>query len=403
MELFTLDRNFQRRRTIDVFNSLIWTERYYGDSDVELVVPLSMINISRLAVGTFLGLVGTDEIMILETMSIENNQIKVKGISILPWLNNRFVRRSNLHADRYWYMSGMTVGHTLWEIVRQMCTWDSDFTQGSAGWGIGVLNSNRAAIDGLTLDRYDDSGQNISVGVPYGPLYDALREIATTYNMGMRIGLSTSKDTTYWTRKPPNSGPEPSYPYYFLFRAYYGDDRSSNQSLFPVVRFSPQTESLNNIKELQSAETFKTIAYAFAPSDPGGLTTTSGAGVASLLPTPGTNQFNVDPSWPFDCRFVIVYADDITTDLVGTSAANLKAVLDSRAADALTGSPFLIAVDGEISPEAKFKYGTDYGLGDIIEVQGNSGVVQRARVTEFIRSQDASGERNYPTVQMFSS
>lgn len=401
MELFTLDRSFKKRRDVDVFNSLIWTERYYGDSEIELVVPLSMTNIDRLAVGTFVGLVGTDEIMILETMSIENNQIKITGISILPWLNNRFVRHSGSHIDRYWYMAGMTVGHTLWEIVRRMCTWDGSYHL-NYEMGLRAVDYDRVWIDGLTLDRYDDSGPSISVGVPYGPVYDALREIATTYSMGMRIVLSDTKDQNYWTRKPPNSGPESSYSYYHLFRTYYGDDRSSNQSVFPVVRFSPQTDSLKNIKELQSAKDFKTIAYSFAPSDPGGLTATSGSGYASLLPTPGQYQ-TADPAWPFDCRFIAVYADDITTDLVGTSATNLKAVLNSRAADALTNNPFLIAVDGEISPEANFQYGTDYGLGDIIEVEGNSGVVQRARVTEFIRSQDASGERNYPTVQMFSS
>lgn len=401
MELFTLDRSFKKRRDVDVFNSLIWTERYYGDSEIELVVPLSMTNIDRLAVGTFVGLVGTDEIMILETMSIENNQIKITGISLLSWLNNRFVRHSGSHADRYWYMAGMTVGHTLWEIVRRMCTWDGSYHL-NYEMGLRAVDYDRVWIDGLTLDRYDDSGPSISVGVSYGPVYDALREIATTYSMGMRIVLSDTKDQNYWTRKPPNSGPELSYSYYHLFRTYYGDDRSSNQSVFPVVRFSPQTDSLKNIKELQSAKDFKTIAYSFAPSDPGGLTATSGSGYASLLPTPGQYQ-TVDPAWPFDCRFIAVYADDITTDLVGTSATNLKAVLNSRAADALTNNPFLIAVDGEISPEANFQYGTDYGLGDIIEVEGNSGVVQRARVTEFIRSQDASGERNYPTVQMFSS
>lgn len=403
MELFTFDRNFKKRRNIDVFNSLIWTERYYGNSELELVVPLSMANISRLAVGTFVGLVESDEIMILETMSIENNQIKITGISLLPWLNNRFIRHSSSHVDRYWYMSGMTVGHTLWEILHQLCTWDSNFVQGSFNWGVSTLDASRSAIDGLTLDRYDDSGPNISVGVPYGPLYDALKEIATTYEMGMRITLSTSKDQTFWTRKPPASGPELEYPYYFLFRAYQGDDRSSNQSVFPVVRFSPQTDSLKNIKELQSAKDFKTIAYAYAPSDPGGLTATSGPGVASRLPTPGSFQSGVDPAWPFDCRFILVFADDITTDQVGTSATNLKAVLNSRAADALTANPFLIAVDGEISPESQAQYGTHYGLGDIIEVQGNSGAVQIARVTEFIRSKDASGERNYPTVQMFSN
>jgi hypothetical protein len=48
----------------------------------------------------------------------------------------------------------------------------------------------------------------------------------------------------------------------------------------------------------------------------------------------------------------------------------------------------------------QFQYNVDYTLGDIIEVQGNSGVVQTSRVTEYIRAQDNSGEKAFPTVAM---
>ena len=102
----------------------------------------------------------------------------------------------------------------------------------------------------------------------------------------------------------------------------------------------------------------------------------------------------------FDLRAILVFADDITTDLVGTSATNLKNVLTSRAKDALTANKYVKAVDGEIVPDNQFKYGIHYTLGDLIEVQGNSGVVQTARITEYIRAQDASGEKAYPTVTM---
>ena len=39
MEPYTLNRNFLKQDVIDEFQSIIWTERYYGDSEVELVVP----------------------------------------------------------------------------------------------------------------------------------------------------------------------------------------------------------------------------------------------------------------------------------------------------------------------------------------------------------------------------
>jgi hypothetical protein len=58
------------------------------------------------------------------------------------------------------------------------------------------------------------------------------------------------------------------------------------------------------------------------------------------------------------------------------------------------------SVDGEIVPDSQFQYGVDYNLGDVIEVEGNTGVIQTARITEYIRSQDQAGEKSYPTVSM---
>ena len=71
MEVFTLNRKFLQQEVIDVFHSIIWTERYYGDSEVELVVPLTSEMIQKLMPGMFLGIGESDEVMILETMTIE--------------------------------------------------------------------------------------------------------------------------------------------------------------------------------------------------------------------------------------------------------------------------------------------------------------------------------------------
>ena len=75
-------------------------------------------------------------------------------------------------------------------------------------------------------------------------------------------------------------------------------------------------------------------------------------------------------------------------------------MLNSRAYDELVKNKFIKSVDGEIVPESQFKCGVHYNLGDIIEVEGNTGVIQPARITEYIKSQDESGEKAYPTVSI---
>lgn len=376
MEPYTLTRDFHKQYIIDKFSSIIWTERYYGDSTVEMSVPATPDMIPKLLPGTFLGIDKSDEIMILETFNIEDNKLKVSGISLLPWLNNRFVRTSAAHQDRYWYIVGGTPGWVLWEIVNKMCVVGSPYLDGTIN--IGIANPQQLAIPGLGLRDYDTWGPNISVGVPYGPVYTALREIATTFEIGMQITLDEITDTSY----------------FLGFRSYKGLDRTSGQTDNPPVRFSPHMDSFTNIKELQSIAALKTLVYAFAP----GLNPSEGE--PDLRTTPGVSALTGSQYTGFDLRALLVFAEDVTTDMVAGSATNLLNVLNSRAHDALTTNHFVQAVDGEIVPDNQFKYGTHYNLGDVIEVEGNSGVVKIARVTEYIRAQDESGEKAYPTVAM---
>jgi sulfur carrier protein ThiS len=366
-----MDRNFRKEDIIDGFSSCIWTERYYGDSEVELVVPATAQMIRLLPEGVFLGLNDSNRVMIVETVSIEDGKLKASGISLLPWMDNRFIRASALHEDRYWYIAGWPVGRVLWHILYSMCVAGSPFLNGSINTGI--PSPERFVIPGLGLDDYDTSGPNVSVGVPYGPVYKAMREIAVTYEIGMQISLTLVSDTSY------SLG----------FRSYKGLDRTTDQTENPVVRFSPQMESFTDIKELRSIAALKTQVYSFAPGNPDGLATVPGG--SSL---PGTEYTG------FDLRALMTFEEDITTDMISGSATNLVNILNSRAQDALITNRYIVAVDGEIVPESQFKYGVHYSLGDVIEVQGNSGAVQAARVTEYIRAQDEAGERAYPTVTM---
>lgn len=377
MEPFILDRRFLKQDIVDGFSSIIWTERYYGDSEVQLVVPPTYDMIQKFPVGTFLGLDESDEIMILETRNIEEGNLKLTGISLLKWLNNRFIRASAAHEDRYWYLSGGTPGWVLWAIVYYMCVVGSPYLNGTNPTGID--NPQKLAIPGLGLIDYDNTGDPITVGIPYGPVYDAAKEIATTYQVGMQILLISADETSY------SLG----------FRSYRGLDRSSNQNVNSVVRFSPQMDSLTNIKELESIAALKTLVYAFAPGFKPATDTDP-----VLTTVPGVSSLTGPEYTGFDLRALMVFSEDITTDMVGGSVDNMVNILNSRAHDALTTNHFIKAVDGEIVPENQFKYGIHYNLGDIIEIQGNSGAVQTARITEYIRSQDQGGEKAYPTVAM---
>lgn len=384
MEVFTLNRKFLQQDEIDVFHSIIWTERYYGDSEVELSVPLTDEMLKKLAPGVFLGISGSDEVMILETMTIEDEKMKFNGISLLPWLNNRFVRTTNIQkGQESWNIPGGaisaagTAGWTLWAIVYYMCCTGSSYLNGA--YDTGIDNPEQLAIPGLGLKDYDKSGDPITWSVLFEPVYDALRRLAETYKIGMQITLESASETSY------SLG----------FRSYKGLDRTSGQTVNSPVRFSPEMDSLANIKEIQSIAALKTRVYAFATNDLGPLTATD-PGVANLTGSQYTG---------FDLRALQLLTTDITNPqppdpAPPLDAAKLLVLLTERAKAGLSANPLIAAVDGEIVPDNQYKYGRDYNLGDIIEIQGNSEVVSTSRVTEYIRSQDEAGERSYPTVAM---
>jgi hypothetical protein len=368
---YTLDRKFLPQDVIDEFDSIIWTERYYGDSEVELVVPATSEMIRKLPEGIFLALPESDEVMILETATIEEGKLKLVGMSLLPWMNNRFIRTSPLHEVTSWNVQPGTPGWVLWAIIYNFCM-NSPYTNGSID--MGIPNPQNLIIPGLRLIDYDKTGADITVAIPFGPVYDEMRKIAVTYEVGMQIILEYANDTSY------SLG----------YRNYRGLNRTSNQTDRPTVRFSPQMDSLTNIKELRSIAALKTLVYAFASNNPGKLATTPGIASRSEQAYTG-----------FDLRAQMIFPSDIDpTLLTGDKTKALVDLLNSRAKDELNASPFIKAVDGEIVPTNQFQYGVHYNLGDVIEVQGNSEIVQTSRVTEYIRAQDEAGERAYPTVAM---
>lgn len=372
MELYTLTRDYFKKDVIDGFHSVIWTERYYGDGKIELSVPLTAEMLTALPLGVFLSLGGSDEIMILETMNIKDEKIKYAGISVLPWLNNRFVRTSSNHKDQYWYLDAQSPGWALWNVIYNMCCAGSPYLDGTISTGI--PNPEDLVIPGLGLNDYDSSGAAVKLGIRYGPLYASILEVAKTYEIGMKIIFDIEQ---------PN-------PLGFL--SYKGLDRTSTQSENPVVRFSPAMDSFTDIEELQSISSLKTQTYVFAP----GLNPDEGD--PDLRTTPGVGSLSGSQYTGFDLRASQVFADDITTDQVGGSSSTLLDILNNRAQTELMNNSFVKTVDGEIVPDNQFQYGIHYNLGDIIEVEGNTGTVQKARVTEYIRSQDSSGEKAYPTV-----
>lgn len=373
MDIYTRDKNtFFRQAEIDVFESAIWTERFYGDGDFELSVPATSEMLLALPKNQILMCEGSVEPMILETRDIKDGVLKTTGITLTQWLNNRIIRTTTDHSVKEWVISGEKPGQALQTIVSNFAM-DSSYLNGTINIGIPTVQVVLMPVPGLTLGTVDLSGVVHDYSVPFGPLYDALKAIATAYEIGMRITFEFAEDD-----------------YFILqYQTFRGADRTSGQSVNPLVQFSPEMDSFTNIRDLESNENHSNWVYTFAANET----------LQALGPTAGWAWNYAPPAQGFDLRVAEVFADNIDSAVV-TTVGDLNGILQQKANEELFTRRAAALVDGEIVQTGQLEYGRDYFMGDIIEVVGNTGVLQNARITEYIRSQDSAGERAYPTLSM---
>lgn len=370
MELYTLTREFFPKDFISEFTSLIWTERYSSAGDVQLVVnPLPSV-ITALAPGTLLGLRGVKEIMMVENQSIENGLLTVTGSSLVKFLNQREAWFPNpaydgtdttvsLSAD---YSATQTIGQFLADVVNKTVINPVAFGSYWAPINIDWANDK---IPGLALGRIDPNGTAKLLSFPLGPIYDGLTQLASGEAEGFKLYLESAQYSTST--------------YVLRFATYRGKNRTSEQTTNLMVRFSPQLDSLTNVKEVSSYSEYKNTVYVFYKNQ------VSVHYIPTLTATPHG----------FDRRAIMVDAPDIYLD-----PANIPPFRQQVARDALANHLYIQAVDGQVSSKNNYVFERDYYLGDIIELEGYSGLISKARVTEYIRSQDQFGEQEYPTLSV---
>lgn len=381
MDLYTLDGNFSRTKMIDKFTSAIWTERYSAPGDVTLVVDPTPDMISTLKEGTYLALEGSKEVMLLDTQLIEDGLLKVTGDSLLGFLRERaFSSVNDMHA-KSWYAQGFLPENLITHVVYYYAVvvdggGNMLLYNGLADYNTGgPLN----AIPRLSIDPVSSPHAPVNYSVPHGQVYNVIKQVADTWSLGIRLYLNSATPETETT--------EPEFD--LRFRVYSGTDRSAE------IRFSPLLDSLTDVKELRSNKGYKTAAVAW-PSDE----KINYFGVAMV---PGTEGFT-----GFQRRVLLVWADDVYLDKIAVDPEfvtiedhnNTLIVLEQRARDALANNNYTKVVDGEVVPQNQFKFDEDYFLGDLVELQGYSEITQKARITEYIRAQDSTGERSYPTVSI---
>lgn len=395
MDLYTLNPNFLPQDIIDQFTSAIWTDRYSQRGDVQLTLAPTPLNIERLKPGTYLALRGSKEVMEIQTHEIDKGLLKVSGVGLLEAVfNRRYAWYQNPAASSpESRVSDLTQekvpGQFLADIVDSQVINPVPFV--GPGYEDANLDWELEVIPGLALGAVDTSGvaERLTATVDY--LYASLVQVAVKYGVGMSLYLDDANPLTGYVIK---------------FTTYRGRDLTSDQTIYPLVRLSPDLDEISDIKEVHSNALYKNVAYVYYQGEiskhlaeptlpePEGLDRRVLVTNAEKEPVGhkeiGYNYYGGTFNRGSTYEYTIVGPEDIV------------AFREQNAKDAFANNNYIHAIDGQTSPISEYTYGVDYGLGDVIEIQGLTGAISKARITEYIRSQDQYGERNYPTISVIN-
>lgn len=352
--VMVLDNSLTFIYTIDIFKSIIWTERYSDYGDFELIYPASKENLQKIKRGYFISIEDSDELMIVETIESDTNSedgdfIKISGRSLSVILTWRII----------WYQTQLD-GNIQTEVLSLL---NRSIIQPS-------IPERKLENPGLVFRRNEDL-QSISISRQFtgDVLYDAIKSICDTYDIGFRIVFDK-----FGSNSPKN----------LIFEMYEGKDRSYNQIENPYVVFSPEFGNLLNSNFIESEVSYRNVALV-AGEDEGSDRKTTIAGDESVS------------GW--DRRELYVDARDIQSDSGSTKMdmETYKETLRQRGEEKLSEYTLGDAFDGELSALNNYIYGVDYSMGDIVQIENDYGITASARVIEYIRSVDSEKVSEYPT------
>lgn len=392
MLLYVLDiRTFDRIAVIEEYESCIWTERFIEPGDVTLVVAERSVNSELLRPGILLENEDSNVPMLIVSAELQGGMITITGTTVEVFFNQRSVP-----PKTYTDSPGRIMGAVIDDMQQEYLT----------SYGIPGVRS------GLILADGDDVVVKIS---KREKVYDLLFRLAKQYAVDMYVRRNFNADTNA---------------YDLVVSTRLGDDHTEgNLAGRATVRFSQEDENLIGIHEMYTANNQTEMVVVHVPSRfaaPGKFGNSLSPVIINAdgyVEYASVNGFNY-PS--FNTRITEPDSEELTNKYLSERAHIYypgakpsdwyEYFSDNGKRNVLKGEMVRMGlaaynsskskpthvIDGEVVANT-FRFGTDYRLGDLVEITTALDdfypVVRRtAMVSEYIRTSDSSGSRAYPTL-----
>lgn len=349
MDLVVLNRELDAISVIDIYESFIWTDRYYRYGDFELYTAMQNNILDIIKKDFFLQSSDSDHIMIIEDWIIKSDIENGNHITV--------------------------TGRSLESILTRRIIWGQKTISGNLQNGIKTLlneniispsDSKRKISNFIFEESTDPAITKLTINAQFtgDNLYDAIQKICEERGIGFKITLNDNKQ--------------------FVFKLYAGVDRSYEQTLVPYVIFSPNFDNIINSNYMESNSSLKNITLV------GG----EGEGSARRYLTVGDTNVS-----GLDRREIFTDARDISSDVDGETITDTEynAQLEQRGNEKLAENISIVSFEGQTETTVMYRYREHFFDGDIVQIANEYGHETRARILEVVTTEDETGTSVYPT------
>lgn len=354
MELTVLDSSFRRAKMVENWNSLVWTERYSQNGDFELI----SYNISEIM--SLLPLGGA-----LDPPCV----VAIRESPVPMLVENHKLEKPKNSAPRI-----VTTGRTFETVLDRRVTIRA-VTSGvaRAPWIIEATSAALAAytaaktiiVDGAAtsldiipeinlLNGVSDAGATQKYPVEPKELYGWLLETLALGKYGLKSSIPVSASDVKIT-----------------VQTYKGTDRRTQ------VVFDVTLDQFDEAQYLLSKLGYKNTMITATTN--GMETSNTGSAVGGLARR--------------------VEYQDISSEVTLAAGTDLTNLTINKGKVALADLQPVSLFSGEIAAKQAAQYGVDYFLGDTVKLAGEYGLTQDVRIAEFVRTEDATGVKAFPTFE----
>ncbi|MCD3217841.1 hypothetical protein G8S55_11495 [Clostridium botulinum C] len=345
MELWILDKEFNRLGILEKFDNLRWTRRYCKTGDFELYCTSTKENLELLKLSNLIYKKNDDELGVIEyrnlTLDITGKEVLVvRGKFISSYLNRRIIWDRKNFDD--------TIENIMRDIVLENC--------------INPIDKNRI-IPNLVLGNFKGFKQKINYQVSYKNVLEEIEKLSKLTQLGYKISFNAKNKK-------------------LIFNIYEGLDRTAVQNKNSRCIFSRDFENILNQDYTESVDNFKNVNLV------GG----EGEDNERKFITLGNEEMGLDRYELFtDARDLQQkqYVEDKEIIIPEQKYLNmLKERGNVKLAEYKKSTNFT----SNINPKSNLKYKVDFDLGDIVTCTNKTwGLTLNRRITEIEESYESSG------------